>query len=111
MVTCPLPFVGDKVILGPAKSWVTPPLTACEADITLFEPYGPYTPDAVINEDVEANEAVPNSEPVNPAVAITEVKAASEPDIMTFFQFGIYFFIMVGYIEGYIHFPLGPIIW
>ena len=97
-------------MFGPANNCVTPPFKACEADITLFEPYGPYTPDAVINEAVEANEAVPNSEPVNPAVAITEVKAASEPDVMTFFQFGIYFFIMVGYIEYYIHFPFGPII-
>jgi hypothetical protein len=37
-----------------------------------------------------ANEAVPCNDPVNPAVAITEVKIASEPDTMTRFQFGIF---------------------
>jgi hypothetical protein len=48
---------------------------------------------------------------VKKVVTTNEFKAASEPDIIIFFQFGIYFFIMVGYIGYYIHFPLGPIIW
>ena len=50
-------------MFGPAMIWVTPPLVAYEA--------------------------VPSNDPVNPAVAITEVRAASEPDTMTRFQFGI----------------------
>ena len=44
-----------------------------------------------------AVKALPESDPVNPAVAVTEVKAALEPDMMTFFQLGIYMFITVGY--------------
>jgi hypothetical protein len=36
-----------------------------------------------------AYEAVPCKDPVNPAVAITEERVASDPDTITFFQFGI----------------------
>ena len=40
-----------------------------------------------------AVKALPESDPVNPAVAVTEVKAALEPDTMTRFQFGILYFL------------------
>jgi hypothetical protein len=36
-----------------------------------------------------ADVALPDNEPVNPEVAVTEVRTAFEPEIMTFFQFGI----------------------
>jgi len=48
IVTCPKPFVGDKVMFGPASNRVTPPFKAYEA--------------------VVAYEAVPNKEPVNEPV-------------------------------------------
>ena len=48
------------------------------------------------NQAVEANDAEvavpvkdPVNEPVTPAVTFNEFKLASEPDTMTFFQFGI----------------------
>jgi hypothetical protein len=49
------------------------------------------------NDAVDANEAVPNKEPVIPFVTVREFKAAFEPLIMTFFQLGILSSIMIGY--------------
>jgi hypothetical protein len=50
-------------MLGPANNCVTPPL--------------------------EANEAVPNKEPVIPFETVREFKVASEPLTIIFFQLGI----------------------
>jgi len=58
-----------------------PALGAQEAD-TAKEAVTAY-------EDEVAEVALPEREPVNPAVAVTEVRKALEPDPMTFFQFGI----------------------
>ena len=41
------------------------------------------------NDDVEANEAVPNKEPVIPFETVREFNEASEPLTTSFFQFGI----------------------
>jgi hypothetical protein len=60
---------------------------------------------------VDAYEAVPKSEPVIPFVTRREFRAASEPEVMTFFQFGI-----ISFNYGWLHrkccahFPYGPII-
>jgi hypothetical protein len=40
------------------------------------------------NDDVAANDAVPNKEPVIPFVTVREFNEASEPLVMTFFQLG-----------------------
>jgi hypothetical protein len=136
IVTWPLPLNGDIVIFGPANICVTPPLSANDAYdavkandelITLFDPKGPNTLEAVMNDDVNACEAlieydaVPNKEPVNEPLnidAVTalvtykEFKLASEPLTRTFFQFGItiiLFYIAVRYIHlcrVYAYFPI-----
>jgi hypothetical protein len=68
-------------------------------------------PVGVMNEDVNAfwaQEDVPNSEPVIPLEAdiidavkdvatLSELRDASDPDVINFFQFGTPIFIMVGY--------------
>ena len=59
---------------------------AYEAEITLFEPYGPYTFEPVTKDAVEA---VPKSEPVIPFDTVSEFSEAFEPDTTTLFQFGI----------------------
>jgi hypothetical protein len=113
IVTWPLPLNGDIVIFGPASICVTPPLSANDAYdavkandelITLFDPNGPNTLEAVMNDDVNACEAlvaydaVPNKEPVNEPLKIDavtalatykEFKLASEPLTRTFFQLGM----------------------
>jgi hypothetical protein len=58
--------------------------------------------------------AVPNRDPVTPFITTREFKLASEPDTMTFFQFGILFFTtytVVRYIHlcrVYAYFPFRP---
>ena len=64
-------------MLGPASSCVTPPFAA-----------------------TVAYEAVPNKDPVIPFDKINVFKLASDPDVMTFFQLGIFYLVMVGYNKG-----------
>jgi hypothetical protein len=49
-------------------------------------------------------------EPVIAPSTLREFNAAAEPLVMTFFQFGIFFNITVGYEYVLAHFPSGPII-
>ena len=64
-----------------AEPWLTP------SSITYIVP--PPLPPFKAYEAVMAYDAVPCNEPVIPLATVREYKLASEPDTMTFFQFGI----------------------
>jgi hypothetical protein len=67
-------------------------------------------------DELTANDAVPNKDPVND-VAVTalvtdnDAKAASEPDVMTFFQFGINIQLVRLHTLWYAHFSYETIVY
>ena len=64
------------------------------------------------SEPEKFSEPVRLIEPVTVRLSVicSEFNAASDPLVMTFFQFGIFVIIMVGYADCSAHFPYGPII-
>ncbi len=80
------PVINDAVVALDAD-------TANEADVILFEPNGPNTFDPVTNDEVLANEAVPCNDPVMLG-AFRDASSALEPEMMTFFQDGIFIILL-----------------